>query len=57
MFDYETARMDIADAGADPDYLSSFNPVKRDEFLRKVGLDPRKYGGGQKDEPKSKKNW
>ena len=43
-FDYETAKMDLFDAGVDPDYLSSYDREKRDEFLRKQGLNPREYG-------------
>ena len=43
-FDYENAEIDILDAGGDPDYLSYNDPVKRDEFLRSMRMDPKKYG-------------
>ena len=43
-FDYENARRDIRDAGGDPDYLSYSNPAKRDEFMKKMKMDPQKYG-------------
>ena len=43
-FDYEEARRDILDNGGDPDYLSEYNPAKRDEYLRKMGLRPKDYG-------------
>ena len=43
-FDYEEARRDILDNGGDPDYLSEYNPAKRDEYLRKMGLHPKDYG-------------
>lgn len=45
-FDYEEARLDVLDAGGDPDYLETNNPAERDEYLRKVGLNPKDYGGG-----------
>ena len=48
-FDYENARRDIADSGADPDYLDTLNPEKRDAYLRKLGMRPETYGGGSKD--------
>ena len=48
-FDYENARRDIADSGADPDYLDTLNPEKRDAYLRKLGMKPERYGGGSKD--------
>lgn len=48
-FDYENAERDILDAGGDPDYLSYTNPTKRDNYLRKMGLRPEKYGGGIRD--------
>ena len=43
-FDYEDARMDIFDMGADPDYLDSRDPEKRDKYMRSLGMDPKKYG-------------
>jgi len=43
-FDYENAEMDIRDAGGDPDSLSYYNPMKRDKFMKDMGLDPKKYG-------------
>ena len=53
-FDYENARMDIFDAGGDPDYLSSTDPEERDRFLRKMGMDPKVYGS-KWDKNKGKK--
>ena len=43
-FDYENAEIDIWDAGGDPDYLSYNDPEKRDRYMKKIGLDPKKYG-------------
>ena len=43
-FDYEDARLDIIENGCDPDYLDERDPAKRDEYMRKVGLNPREYG-------------
>ena len=48
-FDYDTAREDIYDSGADPDYLDTLNPEKRDAYLRSLGMKPEKYGGGSRD--------
>ena len=46
-FDYEEARRDMRDNGLDPDYLSEYSsPEKRDDYLKKNGLDPKNYGGG-----------
>lgn len=42
-FDYETARKDLWDIGMDPDELPERNPERRDDFLRKVKLDPNQY--------------
>lgn len=46
-FDYEDARRDILDNGADPDYLDEYDPARRDRYLREVGLDPGDYGSGR----------
>ena len=54
-FDYEEARRDIIENGCDPDYLDEYDPVKRDKYMRKVGLDPRDYGS-RLESPK-KKDW
>ena len=54
-FDYEEAEMDIWDAGGDPDSLSYSDPKKRDEYMRKVGLDPKRYGS-QYEDPGTQKN-
>ena len=43
-FDYENAEIDILEDGGDPDYLDYQDPVKRDEFMRSMGFDPKKYG-------------
>ena len=43
-FDYEQAEMDLWDTGGDPDGLPYNNPQKRDEYLRKNGLNPKNYG-------------
>ena len=43
-FDYESAREDLFDAGLDPDYLNSHDRKARDDFMRKHGFDPRRYG-------------
>lgn len=43
-FDYENAKRDIFDAGGDPDYLSHRDPAKRDQFMKEMGMDPKKYG-------------
>ena len=43
-FDYEQAEMDLWDTGGDPDGLPYKNPQKRDEYLRKNGLNPKNYG-------------
>ena len=43
-FDYENAELDILDAGGDPDYLNHYDREKRDEYLRKMGFDPKRYG-------------
>ncbi len=48
-FDYENAERDIFDSGADPDYLDYKNPEKRDAYLRSLGMNPEKYGGGSRD--------
>jgi len=54
-FDYENARRDILDSGADPDYLDEYNPARRDRYMREVGLDPRDYGSGR--ERKKDSGW
>ena len=54
-FDYESAELDILDSGGDPDYLSHTDPLKRDAYMRKMGLRPEKYGGGSRD-PKNRQN-
>ena len=41
-FDYENARRDIVDSGADSDYLDTLNPEKRDAYLRKLGMKPER---------------
>lgn len=51
-FDYENAGRDIFDAGGDPDYLTSRDPEKRDKFMRKMGMDPKKYGSRWEPEKK-----
>lgn len=43
-FDYENAELDILDAGGDPDYMDYNDPVKRDRYMRSMGMDPKKYG-------------
>jgi len=48
-FDYEEAELDILENGGDPDFLSYSDPIKRDNYLRKMGLNPESYGGGMKD--------
>ena len=55
-FDYETARMDLFDAGLDPDYLTSYDRKKRDDFMRSHGFDPKKYGSRYTDSPSSGKS-
>ena len=55
-FDYDNCRMDILDAGGDPDYLTTRDPVKRDKFLRSMGMDPRKYGSRLDEYNKQQKN-
>ena len=42
-FDYEEAERDIFDNGGDPDYLSHYDPERRDRFLRDMGLNPDNY--------------
>ena len=42
-FDYEEAERDIFDNGGDPDYLSHYNPERRDKYIRDMGLDPDNY--------------
>lgn len=39
-FDYDEARRELWSAGMDPSELSDTNPVRRDDFLKKTGLDP-----------------
>ena len=48
-FNYEEAELDILENGGDPDYLSHSDPMKRDNLLRKMGLNPESYGGGMRD--------
>ena len=43
MFDYETARKDVAYVGGDPDCVDYRNPEKRDKYLKKMGLRPKDY--------------
>lgn len=54
-FDYENAERDIFDAGGDPDYLSHYNEAARDNYLKKMGMNPSDYGGGRTAEPKSRR--
>ena len=56
-FDYENAELDILDAGGDPDYLNYNDREKRDEYLRKVGLNPKSYGSKVGEKPKKKSGW
>ena len=55
-FDYEEAKRDIRENGGDPDFLSEYNPEKRDEYLRKMGLHPKDYGS-RLEQPQKKTDW
>ena len=52
-FDYENARLDLFDSGADPDYLDYRNREKRDSFMREQGFDPQKYGSRYEPDSRS----
>lgn len=49
-FDYEEAELDILENGGDPDYLSYSDPIKRNNYLRRMGLNPINYGGMSAEE-------
>ena len=56
-FDFENAFLDARDAGGDPDYVNSRDPKKRDDYLRKLGLDPGDYDGSKGRRPSGGSLW
>ena len=42
-FDYDNAKLDVLENGGDPDYVTRRNAGKRDNYLKKIGLDPKDF--------------